>query len=67
MVPLAARAGFRWMATDELILARTLGVAFARDGHGHVEQPERLYTPYAIRSRRRARSRAGSAITRCRI
>ena len=28
MVPLVARAGFKWMATDELILARTLGIAF---------------------------------------
>ena len=28
MVPLAAAAGFTWMATDELILARTLGITF---------------------------------------
>src|SRR6266508_1258916 len=48
MVPLAAAAGFTWMATDELILARTLGLAFTRDGHGHVEQPERLYVPYVV-------------------
>jgi len=48
MVPLAAAAGFTWMASDELILARTLGVTFTRDGRGHVEQPERLYTPYAV-------------------
>jgi alpha-amylase/alpha-mannosidase (GH57 family) len=48
MVPLAAAAGFRWMATDELILARTLGLTFSRDGRGHVEQPERLYKPYVV-------------------
>jgi alpha-amylase/alpha-mannosidase (GH57 family) len=48
MVPLAAAAGFRWMATDELILARTLGLTFTRDGRGHVEQPERLYAPYIV-------------------
>ena len=48
MVPLVARAGFRWMATDELILARTLGVTLSRDSHGQVEQPERLYTPYSV-------------------
>src|SRR5206468_2802123 len=48
IVPLAAAAGFRWMATDELILARTLGVTFTRDSHGNVEQPERLYTPYLV-------------------
>lgn len=48
MTPLVARAGFRWMATDELILARTLGITFSRDGYGHVEQPQRLYAPYTI-------------------
>jgi hypothetical protein len=41
MVPLVEAAGFTWMATDEMILARTLGVAFGRDS-GHVDQPERL-------------------------
>ena len=50
MVPLVARAGFTWMATDELILARTLGMTFSRDGRGHVEQPERLYAPYMVRA-----------------
>ena len=49
MVPLAVRAGFRWMATDELILAKTLGMTFSRGGDGHVEQPERLYAPYVVR------------------
>ena len=43
MTPLVAQAGFHWMATDELILARTLGVTFTRDGGGHIEQPERLF------------------------
>src|SRR5207244_4115097 len=37
-------------ATDELILARTLGITFSRDGRGQVEQPERLYTPYVVRA-----------------
>jgi alpha-amylase/alpha-mannosidase (GH57 family) len=45
---LAARAGFTWMATDELILARTLGVAFTRDGSGQLDHPERLYAPYRL-------------------
>jgi alpha-amylase/alpha-mannosidase (GH57 family) len=49
MVPLASAAGFRWMATDELILARTLGVGLARDGYGHLQQPEALYRPYVVR------------------
>jgi alpha-amylase/alpha-mannosidase (GH57 family) len=49
MVPLVQAAGFRWMATDELILARTLGITFTRDDRGQVEQPERLYAPYRVR------------------
>jgi alpha-amylase/alpha-mannosidase (GH57 family) len=48
MVPLVERAGFRWMATDELILARTLGTTFTRDEGGVVNQPERLYQPYRL-------------------
>ena len=48
MVPLVARAGYQWMATDEAILARTTGQAFTRDGDGHVEQPEALYRAYAV-------------------
>src|SRR5262249_30919047 len=35
MVPIVAKAGFTWIATDELILARTLGTTFSRDGGGH--------------------------------
>jgi alpha-amylase/alpha-mannosidase (GH57 family) len=56
VVPLAAAAGFRWMATDELILARTLGIALSRDGADHVDQPERLYAPYRVTT-------GGAAIT----
>jgi hypothetical protein len=37
------------MATDELILARTLGITLRRDGHGHLEQPEVMYAPYTLR------------------
>ena len=48
MAPLVAGAGFTWMATDELILARTLGTHFARDADGQVDQPERLYVPYRL-------------------
>jgi alpha-amylase/alpha-mannosidase (GH57 family) len=48
MVPLAAGAGFRWMATDELILARTRDAAVLRDADGHAAQPEHLYTPYRV-------------------
>jgi alpha-amylase/alpha-mannosidase (GH57 family) len=48
MVPLAARAGLSWMATDEEILSRTLDRRLSRDAHGHAEQPEVLYRPYRV-------------------
>ena len=48
MVPLAAAAGFRWMATDEQILANSLGTTFSRDGAGFVNQPARLYAAYDV-------------------
>lgn len=48
MVPLVSAAGFRWMATDEEILARTLGRGFTRDGQGNLEQPDVLYKPYRV-------------------
>jgi hypothetical protein len=38
------------MASDELILARTSGITFSRDGSGHLEQPERLYAPFVVRA-----------------
>ena len=50
IVPLVDAAGFRWMATDELILARTLGIGFSRDSRGQLDQPEHLYTPYSVRA-----------------
>jgi alpha-amylase/alpha-mannosidase (GH57 family) len=48
IVPLVAEAGFEWMASDELILARTLGSGLTRDRDGHLDEPERLYRPYAV-------------------
>jgi len=50
MVPLVRAAGLTWMATDELILARSLGIALTRDGHGHLQQPETLFRPYVVRA-----------------
>ena len=54
MVPLVARGGFQWMASDEEILARTLGRAFTRDAAGHAEQPDMLYRPYLVGGRTQA-------------
>src|SRR5215217_639389 len=50
VVPLACDAGLQWMATDELILARSLGASLTRDSYGHLQQPEILYRPYRVRS-----------------
>ncbi len=48
MVPLVAAAGFEWMATDEEILAKSIGREFPRDRDGNVEHPESLYRSYRI-------------------
>ena len=51
MVPLVAAAGFRVdgdRRADSGAHARAS--PFSRDGRGHVEQPERLYTPYIVRA-----------------
>jgi alpha-amylase/alpha-mannosidase (GH57 family) len=38
----------RWIATDEAILARSLGVNIERDAEGHVTNPQVLYQPYLV-------------------
>jgi alpha-amylase/alpha-mannosidase (GH57 family) len=48
MAPLVSRAGFRWMATDEEILGRTIDVGFTRDDRGHLNEAELLYRPYLL-------------------
>src|SRR5439155_10979054 len=45
---LAAEAGFRWAATDEGVLGRSLGIGFGRDGHGVPENAARLYAGYDL-------------------
>jgi alpha-amylase/alpha-mannosidase (GH57 family) len=67
MVPLVVQAGFQWMATDEEILARTVGNGFSRTADGHVEQPGRLYPRLSSGPWWRCRVVRASAITHCRI
>ena len=45
---IAYELGVRWMATDEGVLGRSLGINFSRDGYGHLnsELARRLYTIY---------------------
>jgi alpha-amylase/alpha-mannosidase (GH57 family) len=48
VLAIAHRLGVQWMATDEGVLGRSLGLFFSRDGYGHLspELAHRLYTPY---------------------
>jgi len=45
---IAHRLGVRWMATDEGVLGRSLGIFFSRDGNGNLngDLAQRLYTIY---------------------
>ncbi len=52
IVGMVAKAGLRWMASDEEVLARSLGrTAFTRNGQEVVQQADALYRPYLVRSR----------------
>ncbi len=46
---LAAELGFRWFATDEGVLGRTLEIGFGRDAAGVPANADRLYTPLRMR------------------
>ncbi|MCI0456738.1 MAG: glycoside hydrolase family 57 protein, partial [Gemmataceae bacterium] len=49
MLPLLARYGIRWIATDEGVLSQATQGFISRDPHGHVRNPKRLYCPYRVR------------------
>ncbi len=52
IVGMVARAGIQWMASDEDVLARSLGqTAFARDSGEVVQEADALYRPYVVSSR----------------
>ena len=46
VLAIAQNLGVNWMATDEEVLGRSLGINFSRDGHGHLadDTAEKLYT-----------------------
>jgi alpha-amylase/alpha-mannosidase (GH57 family) len=46
IIPLLADAGITWIATDEGVLARSLGTHIERDFAGVMKNPEVLYRPY---------------------
>ena len=51
---IAHSLGVKWMATDEGVLGRSLGIFFSRDGDGHLaaEQAEKLYNIHRFESER---------------
>ena len=48
IVPIVAAEGLRWLATDEDVLARSLGEPLPRDHEGLPLRPEALYRPYEV-------------------
>ncbi|HEX9760302.1 MAG TPA: glycoside hydrolase family 57 protein [Candidatus Acidoferrales bacterium] len=49
VLEMAAEMGFRWFATDEGVLGRTLGIWFGREASGIPWQAEKLYSPWRVR------------------
>jgi alpha-amylase/alpha-mannosidase (GH57 family) len=51
-IGIAQGLGVKWMATDEEVLGRSLGISFGRDGNGHLPGPlaEKLYTIHCFES-----------------
>jgi len=45
---MAAKSGFQWAATDELLLSKALGKPIYRDSGGVPLEPHWLYLPYSV-------------------
>jgi alpha-amylase/alpha-mannosidase (GH57 family) len=53
IVTMVSQAGIQWMASDEGVLANSLGFSsFTRDSHEVVTAPDQLYRPYYVQGRR---------------
>lgn len=50
IIPILSRAGIKWTASDEEILARSLHIQFSRDDQGKLNLPRVLYKPYKLES-----------------
>jgi alpha-amylase/alpha-mannosidase (GH57 family) len=48
IVDIVANEGLKWMATDEEILEKSIGVQLQKDAAGKLLNPEILYKPYII-------------------
>ncbi len=52
IVRLVANAGYKWMASGEQVLARSIGLSsFSRNSAGLVNNPDALYRPYYVESK----------------
>ncbi len=49
MLPLLAKYGIHWIATDEGVLSQSTQGFVSRDSHGHLRNPSHLYRPYSVR------------------
>ncbi len=51
-IAISQNLGVKWMATDEEVLGRSLGISFGRDGHGHLppDLAKKLYTIHRFES-----------------
>jgi len=52
-IAIAQKLGVNWMATDEGVLGRSLGLNFSRDGNGRLsgDRAEKLYTIHRLETR----------------
>lgn len=50
IIPILARAGISWTASDKGVLACSLGSSIERDAQGRLKNPELLYKPYILNS-----------------
>jgi alpha-amylase/alpha-mannosidase (GH57 family) len=48
MIPLLAKHGIRWIATDEEILGASTQGFISRDAKGHIRNPDHMYRPYKV-------------------
>ncbi len=49
MLPMLAKHGIRWIATDEGVLNQSTHGFVSRDAQGHLRNPSHLYRPYSVR------------------
>jgi len=48
IIPIIAKAEIQWIASDEFVLAKSLGIELKRDSNGYLNEPEILYQPYRV-------------------